>query len=301
MNATMDDTAIYNMVKDRYTATALAPSQPSYGNAVSQAFGYSAEELACIPADSNLGLSCGNPLALANLKDGEIVVDLGCGAGFDCFLAARKVGQAGKVFGVDMNEDMLTKARRNASKADISNVEFVSSRITEIDLPDKVADVIISNCVINLVPHTSKPLVFTEIHRLLKPGGRVAVSDLLAKRDFPPEIKNNPAFYCGCVSGASKREEYETWMREAGFEQIVVLKDEGVDLNVYTQMGEDGEKSNEKGGDGCCAPAKKEKSNGCCSSQTEVDGGVMDDLKSLKDIDLNEWASSYKIFAVKGT
>ncbi|KAF1952862.1 NAD(P)-binding protein, partial [Byssothecium circinans] len=251
-----------------------------YGNAVAQAFGYSTEDLSSIPVDANLGLSCGNPLALANLKEGETVVDLGCGAGFDCFLAARKVGEQGRVIGVDMNEDMLTKARRNAHAANIQNTTFLSAKISSIPLPPDTADVIISNCVINLVPHSSKPQVFTEIHRLLKPGGRVAISDILAKRDFTEEIKSNVALYCGCVSGASKKEEYEGWMREAGFGEVLVVRDEGVNLNVYTQT--EGEKE----------------SSGCCST-AKVDGGVVQDLKSLKGFDLNEWAGSYKIFAVK--
>ncbi|KAF2675884.1 putative ubiE/COQ5 methyltransferase [Lentithecium fluviatile CBS 122367] len=308
----MDPTTIYTKVSERYSASALASSNPKYSEAVASAFGYSAEDLASIPADSNLGLSCGNPLALAGLKEGETVVDLGSGAGFDCFLAARKVGEKGKVMGVDMNGDMLAKARQNAEKANISNVSFVASRITSIALPDASADVIISNCVINLVPAAEKHLVFREIYRLLKPGGRLAVSDILLKKDLSEELRNDMALYTGCVAGASRKEEYEKWLKEAGFGEVVVV-DAGSDLNVYLSTGEGEEevtgslccgagkeeKKEEKGG--CCGEAKMDEGAGCCGAGgKKEDGGVAQDLKDrLKGVDVNEWAGSYKIFAVK--
>ena len=284
----MDSTTIYSAVKDRYTATVRAPSNPSYSNTVAQAFGYSASDLSSIPSEANLGVSCGNPLALANLKQGETVVDLGCGAGFDCFLAARKVGDEGMVIGVDMNEvrhlishhdvkyavlrcgqDMLSKARLNASRASITNTTFLSALITSIPLSNSTADVVISNCVINLVPVAEKPLVFKEIYRLLKPGGRLAISDILIKKDLSEQMKNDLALYVGCVAGASKKEEYEEWLVDAGFGEVVVV-DAGVDLNVYTQT--DGE---DDVGGSCCGPAYdeetadtrelEEKNGGCCS------------------------------------
>ncbi|PVH98850.1 SAM-dependent methyltransferase UbiE/COQ5 family protein [Periconia macrospinosa] len=308
----MDPSTIYQNVKDRYTATALAPSHPNYGNAVAQAFGYSAEDLASIPADSNLGLSCGNPLALAHLQPGETIIDLGSGAGFDCFLATNKVGETGRVIGVDMNEDMLAKARRNAEKSGKDNiVSFVYSLITEIQLPSATADVIISNCVINLVPHAEKNSVFKEMYRLLRPGGRVAISDILLKKDLPEQMKNDVALYVGCVAGASRKEDYEMWLSEAGFGDVMVV-DAKTDLNVYTRT-EDGEsmgsvccgpveKTEEEEGDGCCKPAKVEEksaASACCGTD-KGDGGVVQDVKTnFRDVDLNEWAGSYKIFAVK--
>ncbi|KAH7355695.1 putative ubiE/COQ5 methyltransferase [Pyrenochaeta sp. MPI-SDFR-AT-0127] len=297
----MDSTTIYENVRARYSATARAETSPSHAKVVAQAFGYSAEELASIPSDSNLGLSCGNPIALASLKEGETVVDLGCGAGFDVFLASNKVGEKGMAWGVDMNEDMLKKARLNASKTGTTNVSFVQSRITAIDIPTASADVIISNCVINLVPYDEKHLVFKEMHRLLKPGGRVAVSDILSKKPLPEDLKSNVALYVGCVAGASSKEDYEEWLKEAGFDNVLVV-DAGSDLNVYMQDGANA---------GCCPgveepaevePAEVEpvKNQSCCGVQQNSDGGVAEDMKrDLSDLDVNEWAGSFKVFAFK--
>ncbi|KAF2032825.1 putative ubiE/COQ5 methyltransferase [Setomelanomma holmii] len=289
----MDSTAIYNHVAERYSATARGDTSTHHVKIVAQAFGYSAEELASIPSESNLGLGCGNPLALASLNPGETVVDLGCGAGFDVFLAAKKLGDSGKAIGVDMNEDMLTKARSNASKTNITNVSFIKSRITCIDLPDASADVIISNCVINLVPDKEKHYVFEEMHRILKPGGRVAVSDILTKKPLPEDMKQNVALYVGCVAGASMKEEYEKWLSDAGFEDVAIV-DTGSDLNVYTS----GEVNI-----GCCSGVsekKEEVPQTCCGPKKDIDGGVVQDMKrDLSNLDLNEWAGSFKIFAVK--
>ncbi|KAJ4363956.1 hypothetical protein N0V83_009409 [Neocucurbitaria cava] len=292
----MDSTTIYDQVHSRYTATAQAAASSSshHVDIVAQAFGYSTEDLASIPSGSNIGLSCGNPLALASLKESETVIDLGCGAGFDVFLAARKVGGKGKVVGVDMNADMLAKARLNASKSQINNVSFVHSRITAINLPDAAADVVISNCVINLVPHAEKHLVFKEMHRLLKPGGRVAVSDILTKKPLPEAMKNSVALYVGCIAGASSKQEYEGWLREAGFGNVLVVDAES-DLNVYTRDEEQA----------CCGPSiadeeGKQIQPSCCGQQTDVDGGVAGDMRrDLKDVDLNEWAADYKYKTAK--
>ncbi|KAH7406623.1 arsenite methyltransferase [Phaeosphaeria sp. MPI-PUGE-AT-0046c] len=291
----MDSTSIYSHVHGRYSATARSGAVGDHVKNVAQAFGYSAEELASIPSDSNLGLSCGNPLALASLKQGETVVDLGCGAGFDVFLAAKKLGMTGKAIGVDMNEDMLAKARANASRAQIDNVTFIWSRITSIDLPDHSADVVISNCVINLVPDDEKHLVFKEMHRMLKPGGRVAVSDILTKKPLPEDMKQNVALYVGCVAGASSRGEYEMWLQQAGFEDVAIVN-AGSDLNVYTSGGVDPE----------CCPGEEDKKpveevkQSCCGGKQEQDGGVMADMRrDWSSLDLNEWAGSYKIFAIK--
>jgi len=207
---------------------------------------------------------------------------------------------------------MLSKARSNASKTQITNVSFVKSRITTIDLPDASADVVISNCVINLVPDSEKHLVFKEIHRLLKPSGRVAVSDILTKKPLSEDMKQNVALYVGCVAGASSKEDYERWLMEAGFEDVAIV-DASSDLNVYTRSEVDTE---------CCSGVGEDKRTvkvgtaSCCGGQKEKDGGVAADMKKgLRDLDLNEWAGkcslwsvvcpysrvlgSFKIFAVK--
>jgi arsenite methyltransferase len=179
---------------------------------------------------------------------------------------------------------MLTKARHNASKAGVSNVEFINSRITAVELDDNSADVIISNCVVNLVPSQEKHLVFKEMHRLLRPGGRVAVSDILTRRPLSEDLKSNVALYVGCVAGAASKEEYERWLTEAGFDDVMVVDAES-DLNVYTR--------GEEGGESCCGGGKEDemKEMSCCGPKEREDGGVAADMrKDLKDIDLNEWA-----------
>jgi arsenite methyltransferase len=181
---------------------------------------------------------------------------------------------------------MLAKAQKNASNSQTKNVSFIKSRITSIDLPDSSADVVISNCVINLVPDVEKHLVFKEMHRLLKPGGRVAVSDILTKKPLPKYMKQNVALYVGCVSGASSKEEYERWLKEAGFQDVAIV-DAGSDLNVYTSGDVD---------TACCAGSGEErevvgsKAVSCCGGPKEKDGGVAADMNVLSNLDLNEWA-----------
>jgi arsenite methyltransferase len=182
--------------------------------------GYSSEEIAALPEGADLGLGCGNPQAIASLKPGETVLDLGSGAGFDCFLASRSVGQSGRVMGVDMTPDMLAKARSNAEKAGVSNVEFRLGEIETLPVSDGSIDVIISNCVINLSPE--KPRVFREAFRVLKPGGRIAVADIVRSAELPPELAADLAAHCGCVAGAASVDELETMLREAGFTDIRV-------------------------------------------------------------------------------
>lgn len=191
--------------------------------------GYSREEVAEVPQGANMGLGCGNPAAIASLKPGDVVLDLGSGGGFDCFLAAKEVGETGRVIGVDMTPEMLAKARENASKGVFGNVEFRLGEIEHLPVADNSVDVIISNCVINLSPE--KPQVFREAFRVLKTGGRLAISDIVATRPMPAEILNDPELYCGCVSGAATIEELEQMMKEAGFVNIrVAPKDESKNL-----------------------------------------------------------------------
>jgi len=194
--------------------------------------GYSDQDLSSTPDGANLGLGCGNPIALASLKAGETVLDLGSGAGFDCFLAARQVGREGKVIGVDMTPEMIEKATENARKISIDNVQFRLGDIEHLPVADGSIDVIISNCVINLAPNKSK--VFREAFRVLKPGGRLMVSDIVLKRPLPDSIKNSIAAYIGCVAGASLKEDYLQEMREAGFESILVQSEAPFPVDCLT-------------------------------------------------------------------
>ena len=191
--------------------------------------GYSQEELSFAPEGSNMGLGCGNPQAIAALKPGETVLDLGSGGGFDCFLAARQVGDTGQVIGVDMTADMIAKARENALKGDYSNVEFRLGEIERLPVADASVDVIISNCVINLSPE--KLDVFHEAYRILKPGGRLAISDVVATAPLPPELKNDLDLLSACVSGAATVGEITAMLQEAGFQDIEIeTKDESREL-----------------------------------------------------------------------
>ncbi len=188
--------------------------------ALSHALGYSADEIGSVPEKANMGLGCGNPQVIANLKTGETVIDLGSGGGFDCFLAARQVGRTGKVIGIDMTPAMVSKARSNAEKGGYRNVEFRLGEIEHMPVADAVADVIISNCVINLSPDKSR--VFAESFRVLKPGGRLAIADIVAFAQPPEEIRRDMALFTGCMAGASLVGEIEEMLRAAGFQQIRV-------------------------------------------------------------------------------
>lgn len=183
--------------------------------------GYSEEELASVPEASNLGLGCGNPVALASLQPGETVLDLGSGAGIDCFLAARKVGAKGRVIGVDMTPEMLAKARENAERDGCTNVEFRLGEIEHLPVADSSVDVIISNCVINLA--IDKPQVFREAFRVLKPNGRLLVSDIVLLKPLPEFLQESVAAYVGCIAGAMQRDEYLGTIRDAGFQDVRVL------------------------------------------------------------------------------
>jgi arsenite methyltransferase len=243
--------SIEKVVKERYGAVALSglSSEQEGVRAVAEAFGYTAEELAAIPAGANMGLSCGKPLATASLREGEVVVDLGSGGGLDIFLAARKVGASGRAIGIDMTPEMIELARRNASKLEggaPTNVEFRRATIDDLPLEDESVDCVISNCVINLAP--DKRAVFREIARVLKPGGRLAVSDIALKRALPLELSADMLAYVGCVAGAIPVDEYMQGLIEAGFKDVAVI-DSGADLNAYSLV---------EGQSGCCSPTMKE-------------------------------------------
>ncbi|NOY72848.1 MAG: arsenite methyltransferase [Gammaproteobacteria bacterium] len=192
---------------------------------ISTRLGYSQDDLDKVPSGADMGLGCGNPRAIAALKTGETVVDLGAGGGFDCFLAAHEVGTAGHVIGIDMTPDMLSKARNNVAKGGFKNVEFRLGEIENLPIANDTADVIISNCVINLSPNKAR--VFQEALRILKPGGRLAISDVVATVELPLEMKNDPALIAGCMGNASLIETLETLIKEAGFENVrIEPKDE---------------------------------------------------------------------------
>ncbi len=188
---------------------------------ISRKIGYSEQELKSVPEGANLGLGCGNPVALASLKEGETVLDLGSGAGFDCFLAANKVGKNGKIIGVDMTSEMIEKARENAKKNRYRNVEFRLGEIENLPIADNSVDIVLSNCVINLAP--DKRRVFMEAFRVLKPGGRLMITDIVLLKELPDFIKNSIEAYIGCISGAVKKEEYIETIKKAGFLDVGII------------------------------------------------------------------------------
>jgi SAM-dependent methyltransferase len=230
----MDEEKIRKVVRDGYAKVAKGQSSccgsssassccggTSSAKTISKSIGYSENEMAEVPAESNLGLGCGNPIAFASLKEGEIVLDLGSGAGFDCFLAAGKVGNTGKVIGVDMTPEMIEKARRNANDGKFNNVEFRLGEIESLPVADGIANIIISNCVINLVPN--KDRAFSEAFRALKPGGRLMVSDIVLNGELPEYIRKSASAYVGCISGAIQKNHYLTAIRKAGFGDIRIV------------------------------------------------------------------------------
>ena len=301
-------------VRSRYGAVAISnlSSEHDGVRSVAEAFGYSPEELSSIPAEANMGLSCGNPTATANLREGETVVDLGSGGGLDVFLAAAKVGPTGKAIGIDMTPEMIQLARRNASKANdgrgYSNVEFHLATIDKLPLADNSVDCVISNCVINLAP--DKPAVFREIARVLKPGGRLAVSDIALKQQLPAEISKDIYAYVGCIAGAILVEDYKRQLIEAGFSNVQVI-DSGSDLNAYAKI---------ENQSGCCSPAASQVQTqaACCSpaqSETtpqasvtccaptpssEADTKIFEQFTELLSrYNVNDYAASVKVFAIK--
>ena len=232
----MDDATIKELVRARYGAVAVesgasccapatsccGPATPDTAADKARRMGYSEAELAALPDGANLGLGCGNPQAVAALKSNEVVVDLGSGAGFDCLLAAAQVGATGRVIGVDMTHEMLTKARANAARIGAGNVEFRLGELEHLPIADNTADVILSNCVINLVP--DKAQVFREAFRVLKPGGRLAIADVVNTAPLSDALKADPALLCGCIGGAAPAVQIEAWLAEAGFVDIRIAE-----------------------------------------------------------------------------
>ena len=214
---------IRDTVRDHYakvaqSEAACCESETSCGCSISEQIGYSKEDLASLPAEAEMGLGCGNPISFAELKSGEVVLDLGSGGGVDCFLASRIVGATGKVIGVDMTPEMISKARKNAASENYQNVEFRLGEIEHLPAGDDTVDAVISNCVINLSP--SKLQVYKEAYRVLKPGGRFAVADMVALQPLPQDLKNDLAAYTGCIAGAELVSQLQSWLAEAGFVSI---------------------------------------------------------------------------------
>jgi arsenite methyltransferase len=229
----MKEEKVKKIVRNRYAKIAktggscCAPSASCCSaptdDQVSKMIGYSEEDLNAVPEGANLGLGCGNPTALATLREGERVLDLGSGAGFDCFLAARKVGKKGKVMGVDMTPEMLEKARFNAKKGKFTNVEFRLGEIENLPVADNSVDVVISNCVINLAPN--KKRVFEEAFRVLSPKGRLMVSDIVLLKKLPESVQKNVDAYAGCISRAEIKDKYLESINEAGFKEVKILQE----------------------------------------------------------------------------
>lgn len=231
MNDTLEKDQVRSKVQERYGAIAQdnivgcgCCSSDSTGVLTSgtapEKLGYARGDAASVPAGSEMGLGCGNPTAIASIKPGETVLDLGSGGGFDCFLAAKQTGPSGRVIGVDMTAEMISKARENAVKGGYTNVEFRLGEIENLPVADGAADLVISNCVINLSP--DKPRVFAEAFRVLRPGGRVAISDLVALQSIPEDLKEDVMAYIGCVTGAASASEIESMLASAGFGEIRV-------------------------------------------------------------------------------
>ena len=284
----MGERMLIDDVRNQYAGVAKGAlsNESAAVRSIASAFGYSEDELNLLPAEANMGLSCGNPLALAGIREGEVVVDLGCGGGMDVFLAARKVGPMGRVIGIDMTREMLERARQGQQKLGLTNVEFHQSTIDRLPLKDDSVDCVISNCVINLVP--DKLAVFREILRVLKPGGRVALSDIALKQELPEAVKQSVEAYVGCISGAVLIDEYRSLLEKAGFKSVVVT-DTGADLNAYAMASEGG----------CCG-------GGSCGADTDA---AVDNLeqKTLHDglasvmqsFDANAFAASVRVHALK--
>lgn len=279
---------IVDSVKSKYGAVAESTLSNNHAGvqAVAEAFGYTVEELTSIPADANMGLSCGNPTATAHLRPGEVVVDLGSGGGLDVFLSSKIVGPTGRAIGIDMTPAMVERARANASSGGYTNVEFYLAMIEKIPLADASVDCVISNCVLNLAP--DKPAVFREIARILKPGGRLAVSDIALKSDLPEAIAKSMAAYVGCIAGAIHIRDYIEGLLAAGFEHVEIV-DSGSDLNAYAKV---------ENQSACCSPAMGDSTS--CSGPAPVEPTVHQELTDLlSKYDVNSAAASVKVYAIK--
>ena len=291
------DATLLDHIRSQYGAVAASKLSNDYHGvqAVAEAFGYTPEELAAIPAAANMGLSCGNPTAFAHLRPGETVVDLGCGGGIDVLLAAQQIGPTGRAIGIDMTPEMIARARANAAVPINgrvpTNIDFHLAAIDRLPLPDDSVDCLMSNCVINLAP--DKAAVFREMRRVLKPGGRVAVSDIALKKPLPPELARDIRAYIGCIAGALLLDDYRHGLLEADFEAVQIV-DAGKDLNAYALV---------ENQTACCSPAMPSADGlnvieaGCAPETSGVHQGL---TELLQRYDINEFAASVYVYALKG-
>ncbi|KAG8217023.1 S-adenosyl-L-methionine-dependent methyltransferase [Butyriboletus roseoflavus] len=270
--ASNDEANLVNVVNEAYSKMSRESTDRAYAERVANAFGYTSEQLQSVPAEAHMGLSCGNPVATASIKEGETVLDLGSGGGIDVFLAAAKVGPTGQVIGLDNSDDMITRARRNAAAKGLKppHVAFVKAALSgDLPIESNSVDCILSNCVINLLPPAGKLKLMQEVYRVLKPGGRVSLDDIIARKPFPDSLRSNMAAYVGCISGAILLQEYQALMEDVGFKDVLFTGSPS-DLNVYGPIG-------------------------CCGTECSATSAC-----APADIgDLNEWAQSYQIYARK--
>ncbi|KAJ7279662.1 S-adenosyl-L-methionine-dependent methyltransferase [Mycena rebaudengoi] len=283
MTSKYDDTFLLKSVGDAYSSVARtgAAAECELATTVAQSFGYTVEQLESIPKESHMGLGCGNPTVTATLKQGETVLDLGSGGGIDIFLAASKIGPHGKAIGLDMSSDMIQRARNNAVKRGLypPHVCFVECLLTEaLPIKSNSVDCVLSNCVINLLPQSGKNHIFREIYRVLKPGGRLVLDDILAKQELPPYIRDDMKQYVACIGGAIRVEAYDVLLTAAGFKDSLFV-DSLADLNIYMMATE-----LEHTAPSCCAAGP---GMSATSSPQKL------------DLDFNKWASSYQIYARK--
>jgi len=225
---------IKKIVKEGYKKIAIGGSgcgcSCNNSRDISKSIGYSDDDIA-IGEGANLGLGCGNPVAISKIKKGDVVLDLGCGAGFDCFLASKKVGKVGKVIGVDMTEEMIQRARLNAEKIGVKNVEFILAEIEKLPIKDNSIDIIITNCVINLTPDKTK--TFNEAYRVLRKGGKMYISDIVLLKELSKEQKNNKDLLTGCVAGALLKEDYLEKIKKAGFDFRILSENKEISKQQY--------------------------------------------------------------------
>lgn len=320
----MTETSISDAVRKGYGAVATAGLSSDHEGikGIAKAFGYSEAELSSIPAEANMGLSCGNPVAMASIRAGETVVDLGAGGGLDVFLASKAVGPSGRAIGIDMTGDMVSLARKNAASGGYENVTFYLAEIEAMPIPNDSVDCVISNCVLNLCE--DKDVALKEIFRILKPGGRLAISDIALHKTLPAAVEKEVAAWTGCIAGAMTIEDNRSKLVAAGFSAVEIV-DSKSDLNAYREGGHavccgpdtEANMSPEPIADsGCCPPAAKpvvEAETGCCGpsdtatepkSETKSDAEVASEFHQtmgalLDTFDVNEYAASVKIFAIK--
>ncbi|CEM30750.1 unnamed protein product [Vitrella brassicaformis CCMP3155] len=290
-----DELAIKETVRDCYSKVCreFNPAKQEQADQLAQSFGYSKQDVHELGAGASMGLSCGNPVSRADLREGEVVLDLGAGAGFDLFLAAKRVGPSGRLIGVDYSADMVERARANAKKRGIANVDFHHAELERLPIADRSVDCVISNCVLNLVPDKTK--AFSELFRVLKSGGRVVISDIVLRQKVPPGLAADIRTRVCCVGGALQAEEYESLLRQVGFGEVRLV-DKNADLNVWKKLDVLPKQQQQQQEGSCCSTSRSEATRvSCCGAeQSDSEAG-----SAFMTSDLNQFASSCYIHALK--